>query len=287
MDQRGGHTTLQREPSETVGPVQAHHVEDDRRWIALGHPSYVWRFGQDRRLNLIRRYVPLENRRILDVGCGVGTYVRKFRQFSTDVHGVDVDVDKVAKASATLPNILTAPAEVLPYPDDSFDVVLLHEVIEHVDDDARAVAEATRVVAPGGRVVIYAPNRLYPFETHGAYFGGHFVFGLIPLVNYLPDALRKHFCPHVRAYTSGSLRALFAGLPVRVVVHAGVYPGFDNIAARNRLLASALRRVLYGLENTPLQRFGLSHFLVVEKQRPVPVVNCRPELASVAGRAPD
>ena len=47
----------------------------------LGEPSYVWRSGQERRLQLIRRYIPLEGRRILDVGCGIGTYVRRFRDF--------------------------------------------------------------------------------------------------------------------------------------------------------------------------------------------------------------
>ena len=57
----------------------------DHKAIALGHPSYVWRFGQDRRLALIRRYAPLEGKRILDVGCGLGTYVKKMRDFSQEV----------------------------------------------------------------------------------------------------------------------------------------------------------------------------------------------------------
>ena len=143
----------------------------DSRWIELGHPSYVWRFGQDRRLNLVRKHVDLENVRILDVGCGIGAYVEKFRLFSGQVHGVDVDSDKVAKASENLPNIQVAPAEVLPYPAGSFDFVFLHEVIEHVESDREAIAEAVRVTEPGGHVVIYAPNRLYPFETHGIYVG--------------------------------------------------------------------------------------------------------------------
>ena len=56
----------------------------------LGEPSYVWRSGQERRLQLIRRYVPLEDRRILDVGCGIGTYVRRFRDFSPQVYGLDL-----------------------------------------------------------------------------------------------------------------------------------------------------------------------------------------------------
>ena len=240
----------------------------DSRWIELGHPSYVWRFGQDRRLNLVRKHVDLENVRILDVGCGIGAYVEKFRLFSGQVHGVDVDSDKVAKASENLPNIQVAPAEVLPYPAGSFDFVFLHEVIEHVESDREAIAEAVRVTEPGGHVVIYAPNRLYPFETHGIYVGRRFVFRLVPFVNWLPDFLRDRFCPHVRAYTRGQIRGLFAGLPVSIVEHSYVYPGFDNIVARRPALGRMLRSIFYGLEGTPLRAFGLSHFVVARVESP-------------------
>lgn len=234
-------------------------------WITLGHPSYVWRFGQDRRLALVARHVNLRNSAILDVGCGIGTYVRKLRELSDDVHGVDVEADRVATASASLPNIQVAPGESLPYPDGRFDMVLLHEVIEHVDDDRRTVAEALRVLKPGGKVVIFAPNRLYFFETHGVYLGKRFVFGNIPLMNWLPTPVRNRLAPHVRAYTHRGIEGLFAGLPGRVAVHGYVYPGFDNIVARRPHLGQLLRAVFYVLESTPLRRFGLSHFVVVEK----------------------
>ena len=240
----------------------------DSRWIQLGHPSYVWRFGQERRLNLVRRFVPLEGKRILDVGCGLGTYVAHFRRFSEQVFGVDVDPDKVAEASKSLPNVQVSPAESLPFSDSSFDVVFSNEVIEHVGDDRAAIAEAVRVTADGGHVVIYAPNRLYPFETHGAYFGKRFVFKLIPLINYLPDPLRNRFAPHVRAYTARQIRGLFRGLPAEIVVHTSVYPGFDNIVERRPVLGKVLRGVFYVLENTPLRAFGLSHFLVARVNRP-------------------
>lgn len=235
------------------------------KWITLGHPSYVWRFGQDRRLALVLKHVDLKGKRILDVGCGTGTYVRKFKDFSDDVYGVDIDPEKISQARLTAARVTVAPAEALPFPDGFFDVVFLHEVIEHVGDDQQAVAEAVRVTAPGGSVVIYAPNRLYLFETHGIYLGRRYVFRLIPFVNYLPDRLRRVFCPHVRAYGSRQIKRLFDGLPVRLSVHTYVYPGFDNIFARSRRVAGVLRRLLYYLEGTPLRVFGLSHFIVVEK----------------------
>jgi SAM-dependent methyltransferase len=244
------------------------HANDDvhsATAIERGRPSYSWRFGQDRRLEMVRRFVPLEGARVLDIGCGIGTYVRRFRQYTDDVHGVDIEPDRVAEASRELPNIHLAPGEALPFPDDHFDVVFSNEVIEHVDDDRKTISEAVRVTKPGGTIVIFAPNRLYPFETHGAYFGKRYVFGNIPLVNWFPDPIRNRFAPHVRAYTQRGIRSLFRGLPVRVVHHRVIYPGFDNVSARHRRLGGVLRRGLYTAENTPLHSFGLSHFLVVRK----------------------
>src|SRR3954468_10952925 len=94
-------------PPDHAAEEQPMAVQSEVKAIRLGHPSYVWRRGQDRRLDLIRQYVPLENRRILDIGCGLGMYVRQMARYSDDVYGVDVDPDKVAKASETLPHIYT------------------------------------------------------------------------------------------------------------------------------------------------------------------------------------
>lgn len=233
--------------------------------IVLGHPSYVWRRGQDRRLDLIRKFVTLENKRILDIGCGLGMYVEKFRRFSDDTYGVDIDPEKVQKAQERLPNISLAPAEELPFKDRSFDVAMLHEVIEHVVDDRRAVAEGMRVLDVGGYLVIYAPNRLYPFETHGFFFRGEYHFGLLPLVNYLPDTLRDRVCPHVRVYTARDIRRLFDGLPVRFVTFTHIYPGFDNVVASRPALGRFMQRATDLLENTPMRVFGISHFVVAQR----------------------
>ena len=235
------------------------------KWITLGHPSYVWRFGQDRRLQIVRAVVPLERKSILDVGCGIGTYVRRFREFSEDVHGLDVDPGRVEQASKTLPNITLGFGEHLPYSDQRFDVVFLNEVIEHVDNDRSTVAECIRVLRPGGHVVIYAPNRWYPFETHGIRLGSRFVFGNIPLIGYLPDRWRDLLAPHVRAYTHRQIEGLFTGTSSRIVRHGYVYPGFDNFAARNRWVGGFLRKVFYLAEHTPFAYFGLSHFLVAQR----------------------
>lgn len=235
------------------------------KWITLGHPSYVWRFGQDRRLALIQQFANLEDRWILDVGCGIGTYVRKFANFSAHVFGIDVDEERVAEGAKSIPRLLIGEAEVLPFPDATFDVVLLNEVIEHVRDDAQTIADSLRILRPGGHLIIYAPNRLYLFETHGIYLGRRYLFRLVPFINWLPDVVRDRFCPHVRAYTAADIRRLFTGQPGKILHHGYVYPGFDNIVARRPGFGHALRRVCYALEETPLQCFGLSHFVVVER----------------------
>jgi len=49
-------------------------------------------------------------------------------------------------------------------------------------------------------------------------------------------------------------------------VHTCVWPGFDNLRARSGLASTALRRVLYPLESTPLRNFGLSHFVILERK---------------------
>ncbi len=235
--------------------------------IKLGHPSYVWRFGQDRRLNLIRQCAPLENARVLDIGCGIGAYVEKFRALDAQAFGIDVDVDKLTRANHEkgLETVALSVSETLPFAENTFDMVLLHEVIEHVNDDRQTICEAHRVTKRGGVVVVFAPNRLYAFETHGAYFGKRYVFGNIPLIGYLPDSLRNRLAPHVRAYRTRQLRELFAGLSGEFVTHTQVYPGYDKIAHNRAGLARILRGVTYTLENTPLRAFGLSHFLVWRK----------------------
>jgi SAM-dependent methyltransferase len=230
-----------------------------------GCPSYVWRAGQERRLGMVQRWADPTGKRVLDVGCGVGMYTATFARLTRHVFGVEVEAERALEARERAAGVARSVGEHLPFADACFDLVFSHEVLEHVEDDRRCAVEMVRVTRPGGRIVVFVPNRLYPFETHGVYWRGRYRFGNVPLVNYLPDVLRNRLAPHVRAYTARSLRRLFAGLPVRVVHHACIYPGYDKLAVRSRLLAALLRRLTYFLEHTPLRLLGLSHFLVLER----------------------
>ncbi len=231
-----------------------------------GNPSFVWRAGQERRLAMLNAAAPLADKWVLEFGCGIGTYVREIRRYTPHVFGFDIEVERLQAGRVRgVDGLVAAVAERLPFADGAFDVVFSNEVLEHVEDDRAACREIARVLRPGGRAVIFVPNRLYPFETHGIYWRGRYHFGNKPFVNWLPDAIRNALAPHVRAYTAQQLRALFDGTPMRLISHTQVYPGFDNIVARAGLAGRALRATMHGLESSPLRVFGLSHLLVMEK----------------------
>ena len=64
---------------------------------ARGEPSYVWRAGQERRFQMVRR-TGLAGRRVLDVGCGVGMYTAAFLRETPHVFGVEVERERALEA---------------------------------------------------------------------------------------------------------------------------------------------------------------------------------------------
>ena len=231
-----------------------------------GEPSYVWRAGQQRRLEMIRKAASERIKgHILENGCGIGMYVEHLSPFGGKVIGLEYDYERAAKARMNAPHILNAAGESLPLPSGLFDLILSHEVIEHVHDDRTAIREMIRALKPGGRIVLFCPNRGYPFETHGIYWKGRYYFGNKLFVNYLPRAFRDKLAPHVRVYSQRDLVKLFDGLPVKFIERTIIFGAYDNIIARFGSLGKVLREILQFLEKTPLRIFGLSHFWVVEK----------------------
>jgi SAM-dependent methyltransferase len=107
-----------------------------------------------------------DGRRILDCGCGMGFYLLAMSRLrQVELYGVDSDQRRLAQAGAlgTGAQLAEADATQLPFPDEWFDAVLLSEVLEHVPDDAAALAEIRRVLRPGGVLAISVPNARYPF----------------------------------------------------------------------------------------------------------------------------
>ena len=242
-------------------------TDRDMQKAALrGEPSYVWRAGQQRRLDMIVRAAGDRiGRSVLENGCGVGMYVQKLSGLGGRVIGLEYDLERAVEAGINSDEIINAAGEFIPLPSATFDLLLSHEVLEHVQDDRAAIREAIRVLKPGGRAVIFCPNRGYPFETHGIFWKGKYYFGNKLFVNYLPRALRDKLAPHVRVYSTGDLQDLFNGLDVKFIERTIIFGAYDNVIARFGTLGKFLRAILQFLENTPLKGLGLSHFWVVEK----------------------
>jgi SAM-dependent methyltransferase len=231
-----------------------------------GEPSYVWRAGQQRRFEMILKFAGERiQKNILENGCGVGMYVQKMAEAGGNVTGLEYDFDRATEARNVSDKIINAAGEFLPLPSLTFDLILSHEVIEHVSSDRSAIAEMIRVLKVGGRAVIFCPNRWYPFETHGIFWKGKYYFGNKLFVNYLPRFLRDKLAPHVNVYTKKDLAKLFDGFPVKFVERTIIFGAYDNIIAKFGFAGKFLRALLQFLEKTPLKIFGLSHFWVVEK----------------------
>ena len=115
-------------------------------------------FGGDERAMLFRRLVGGPGRRVLDLGCRYGALTRAYAE-GNEVVGVDVDRDALAEAAKIGIETLWADVEEpLALGDASFDVVVAGELIEHLRDPERLVAEARRVLRPGGTFAASVPN---------------------------------------------------------------------------------------------------------------------------------
>jgi SAM-dependent methyltransferase len=161
--------------------------------------------------------------------------------------------------------VVNAVGEHLPFAAERFDLITSHEVLEHVQDDCACMTEILRTLKLGGRLILFVPNRWYPFETHGIYWKNRYFFGNKLFVNYLPRKLRDRLAPHVNVYTTSDLKRLIGGLPVRVIYHTVIFGAYDNIINRYPRFGKGLRSLLQWLEKTPLKIFGLSQFWVIEK----------------------
>ncbi len=112
---------------------------------------------------------PQDDDLILDMPCGRGFYLNMFRYVSQcKLVGAELDaeiIDKARRNVGHLPDVALNRANIyaLPYPDSTFDAVILSEILEHIDDDVAGLREIYRVLKPGGVVAITVPNANYPF----------------------------------------------------------------------------------------------------------------------------
>ena len=111
----------------------------------------------------------LRKPKILEVGMGEGRYIRKISFFRPDaiLYGVDISESAIneVRMSGFRGDFKVGDAEKLPYSDNYFDVVVIADVLEHLDDPVRAIKEVERVLKSGGMFHFYVPCENQPFTT--------------------------------------------------------------------------------------------------------------------------
>lgn len=121
--------------------------------------THWWFLGRRRIfLRLLSRYmIPQETALILDVGCGTGTTLGYLSPYG---RGVGVDIERAALEYTRrrgISRVVQSAASDLAFGDDTFDLICALDILEHVDDDSRALRECYRTCKPGGLVLITVP----------------------------------------------------------------------------------------------------------------------------------
>lgn len=116
------------------------------------------RFSDPQMKKIIRILNPKDTDSILDLGCGVGDYTKAFSEYTKNVIGVDLSVSEAEKKYAGInfqAHDLNMP---LPFPNDSFDMLVSINLIEHLQDEKGFLNECMRVLKPGGKIAITTAN---------------------------------------------------------------------------------------------------------------------------------
>lgn len=126
---------------------------------------------------VVAHYHSVSGARFLSSGCGFGGSLLAYHDAgAASVTGVEVEPDYARLAELRVAGLSTASvhrvaSEQLPFADDTFDLIESMDVIEHVGDADRYLAELARVLAPGGTILLATPNRLWPVEQHLSILG--------------------------------------------------------------------------------------------------------------------
>jgi 2-polyprenyl-3-methyl-5-hydroxy-6-metoxy-1,4-benzoquinol methylase len=158
------------------------------------------------------RIMGLVNRsgKILDLGCADGFYSRAIAGRGNQVIGIEANPEYVCDSSPDAnPCFLQARGEKLPFEDGYFDSVLCIDVIEHVEDDAVVLSEISRVLRPGGQLVLSVPNVEFPLT----YDPINFI--LKPFHKHLPIGIWGF--GHRRLYSAAALESMLSRSGLKVI----------------------------------------------------------------------
>jgi ubiquinone/menaquinone biosynthesis C-methylase UbiE len=240
---------------------RAHEL--DELALTYEHPAHYKRFFYESRSRAVLGAIHAqEGEQILEIGCGSGWYTRELARACARVTATDYAPSPLAQAQrnvgplASKVDFRLQDAQELSFPDATFDKVLMSEVIEHVPKPERAIAEAARVLRPGGLLVASTPSRFSPLNL---------AYGVKRRVR------RYAFNEHLHELTPGSFRRLVAPhLDVESVEFANFvlpYPVDELYLRAGSPGLGALERVERTLARLPLVR-RLGWTMVMRARKP-------------------
>jgi ubiquinone/menaquinone biosynthesis C-methylase UbiE len=130
----------------------------------IGYPHPLGRIAA----KIVCSYANFNSYHTLDIGVDAGIYTIEFlRRGVKKVSGIDINASSVEIAKENLrkvnlyADIINADAQNLPYEDNTFDQVICLMIMEHVENPIALVNEISRVLIPGGKLILSVPNELY------------------------------------------------------------------------------------------------------------------------------
>ncbi len=138
-------------------PEAAEDWLNRQRLDAAMYPRLALRGAFTERIATALRWIG-SGKTVVDVGCGDGSISERIRLEGNDVTGLDFA--EALGAARRYPKVKTQAGEAhrLPFPDASFDVCFAGEIIEHYEDPDSLVKEWTRVLKPGGSLIVTTPD---------------------------------------------------------------------------------------------------------------------------------
>lgn len=122
-----------------------------------------WWFGNARNKlvgGLLKKYIPdYVYKKALDVGCSEGAFLDYLSDKQIDVQAIDIDNNAIefCKERGYVSQVRYGNLLNIPYADETFDIVFLLDIVEHVQDDHKAISEVNRVLRPNGSAILIVP----------------------------------------------------------------------------------------------------------------------------------
>ncbi|MFC1746708.1 class I SAM-dependent methyltransferase [Candidatus Neomarinimicrobiota bacterium] len=172
---------------------------DQSSRIACGRPANYDDEIIQRRDRLTREWVSPAGKRVIDLGCGNGAQSSRFCDKAKWIIGLDVQREGLEYWAAQLASAHLAtglPVRydgfLMPLGDESADLAVSYDVLEHVVDEEAVLAELWRVLRQDGDLVLSVPNKWWIFETHGSHLP-LLPWHRVPFLSWLPKFLHKKF----------------------------------------------------------------------------------------------